>query len=63
MSSRQIIERKTINKNTTQSKYSTGNSVYIVNSSFSGEEKLENLLFNILHQKLLIKNNKSMARG
>lgn len=63
MSNKRFLERKTISESTAQAKYSAGNSIYIVSSYFSGNEHLENLLFNILHNKSLIKNNESMARA
>ena len=51
MNKKQILERTTINENMVQSKYSVGNKVYIVNSSFNGKEQLENLLYNIFYTK------------
>ena len=54
MSNKQFLERTTIDENTSQAKYNVGNSVYIVNSSFAGREQLENLLFNIFHNKSMV---------
>ena len=54
MSNKQFLERTTIDENTSQAKYNVGNSIYIVNSSFAGREQLENLLFNIFHNKSMV---------
>ena len=51
MYKKEVLERRAIDNNVVQSKYSVGNKVYIVNSCFDGKEQLENLLFNIFHNK------------
>lgn len=56
MCKKQVLERRTINENVVQSKYSVSNKVYIVNSCFDGKEQLENLLFNIFHNKSIAPN-------
>ena len=56
MYKKQVLERRTIDENVVQSKYSVGNKVYIVNSCFGGKEQLENLLFNIFHNKSIAPN-------
>ena len=53
MNKKQILERRTIDENVVQTKYSVSNKVYIVNSCFGGKEQLENLLFNIFQNKLV----------
>lgn len=56
MYKKEVLERRTIDENMVQSKYSVGNKVYIVNSCFDVKEKLENLLFNIFHNKSIALN-------
>lgn len=51
MSNKTFIESKAVDKNTLQSKYEIGNSVYIVNSHFAGKENLKDLIFNIICRK------------
>lgn len=51
MYKKEVLERRTIDDNVVQSKYSVGKKVYIVNSCFGGKEQLENLLFNIFYNK------------
>ena len=62
MCNKQFLERKIINENTVQAIHTVGNSVYIVNSCFAGKEQLENLLFNIFHNKSML-NNKCRERA
>ena len=47
MYKKEVLERRTMDENVVQTKYSVSNKVYIVNSCFDGKEQLENLLFNI----------------
>lgn len=51
MSNKTFIESKAVDKNTLQSKYEIGNSVYIVNSHFAGKENLKDLIFKIICRK------------
>ena len=63
MSNRHFLERKTLNENTSQSKYEVGNSVYIVNSHFTGSERLENLLFDIFQKKSIVNNAENVLQA
>lgn len=65
MSNIRFMERRTIEKNTLQlqSKYEVGNSVYIVNSHFAGKERLEDLIFNILHKKSVVNNAENISKA
>ena len=51
MYKKEVLERRTMDENVVQTKYSVSNKVYIVNSCFDGKEQLENLLFNIFQNK------------
>ena len=51
MYKKKVLERRTMDENVVQTKYSVSNKVYIVNSCFDGKEQLENLLFNIFQNK------------
>ncbi|MGN0107095.1 MAG: hypothetical protein ACI4A5_05305, partial [Hominilimicola sp.] len=63
MSNIRFMERSTIKKNTLQSKYEVGKSVYIVNSHFAGKEQLEDLIFNILHKKSVVNNAENISKA
>ena len=63
MSNIRFMERSAIEKNTLQSKYEVGNSVYIVNSHFAGKERLEDLIFNILHKKSVVNNAENISKA
>ena len=56
MYKKEVLERRTIDENVVQSKYSVSNKIYIVNSYFGGKEQLENLLFNIFYNKSIAPN-------
>lgn len=51
MSNRKFVESKTADKNTLQTQYKFGNSVYFFNSHFVGKDNLYDLIFNILLKK------------
>lgn len=56
MYKKEVLERRTIDENVVQSKYSVSNKIYVVNSCFGGKEQLENLLFNIFYNKSIAPN-------
>lgn len=63
MSNKTFIESKAVDTNALQSKYKIGNSVYIVNSHFAGKERLEDLIFNILHKKSVVNNAENISKA
>ena len=63
MSNKTFIESKTVDKNTLQSKYKIGNSVYIVNSHFAGKENLKDLIFNIIYRKTVARCTENLSKA
>ena len=56
MSNIKFVDKNVVNNHKIKSVYKIGNSIYTVNSNFSGTERLEDLVYNIIHNKLIVHN-------